>query len=68
MKYRVMFQRSTSVELYLEVEADNAAEAVVKANKATEENDDQLVEIPESYSFDCGPTGEVTEIEGDDEG
>lgn len=67
-RFRVIFQRTTSVELYLEVEADTAAEAVAKANEATEENDDQLVDLPETYSYDCGPTGEVTEIDGDDEG
>jgi hypothetical protein len=65
--YRVYFQRTTSVELYLDVEADSESEASDKANKATEENDDALVEMSETYEFDCGPTGEVKEIEGNEE-
>ncbi len=58
-KFRVMFRRNTSVELYLDVEADSEDLALKAAGKQTESDDDCLTEIPESYEYDCGPTGEV---------
>ena len=63
MKYRVYFQRSTSVECFLEVEADSEQQARSVADKLVESTDDALIEIPESYTYDCGPTGEVMEIQ-----
>ncbi len=65
--YKVFFQRTTQIELYLTVEANSLEDARRMASEATSKSDDCLTEIPESYSFDCGPTGEVTETDPDDE-
>lgn len=68
MKYRVYFQRSTSVECFLEVEADTEQQARNVAEEITQDDDAALVEVPESYTYDCGPTGEIREVqEGEDD-
>lgn len=59
--YRVHYKRTTSIELYIDVEASDAAAALHKANIATSESDDPLTEIPDSYNYDIYPTGEIEE-------
>jgi hypothetical protein len=65
-KYRVFFRRTVSSDLYLDVEASNETEAIDVANELTLESDDCLTEIPESYEYTTGLSGEVQSLEGEE--
>ena len=66
--HRVYYRTTTTVESYVDVEACTSGEAADKASMATEGSDDVLVMMEETYDYDCGPTGEIKELnEGEDE-
>jgi hypothetical protein len=57
-RYRVYFTTTTSVDSYVDVDAESIEHAMQKANEATEKDDDALIQLPETYNYDCGPNGE----------
>ena len=65
--YRVYFRRIETVDLYIDLQAESEDAANLLALNMTEDGDDMLTRVLESYDYDCSPTGEVEIIEGGDD-
>jgi hypothetical protein len=66
--FHVYYEKRTSKQCYVEVEADDENDAANKAKELISESDDPLVEIPESYHVETNEIGQVEKIDGDLEG
>lgn len=61
--FHVRYERRTTVQCYVEVQAEDAIAAANAAQELITESDDALVEMPETYHVETNEIGEVDEVE-----
>jgi len=61
--FHVRYERRTTIQCYVVVQAEDAIAAANTAQELTVESDDALIEMPETYHVETNEIGEVDEVD-----